>query len=282
MYDFWLSPGISHPTGNKSDIKRERLGPDIYFSHMAQVIEKTQTDAYIDFVAKYPDIKIGQRTFDKLKPFFVRPASEKDRNTCCCRYHIESNLLFKSCMKFRKSKNQSETSEVESYPVYENLGEIIDVALCPKVNGSYKKCCLDRKCTECGVGKLKFSMDETEKISSAADVEWQRYEYVNENPKGTATKRRLTLVKKVTKVGEMFDYFKTLLETFPAHQHRANWQSTQMKSLIQNLPPKHCICIHDYSENYHCVEKNEIQSNYFQRTECSLCNNNTQTCDFRI
>jgi hypothetical protein len=49
-------------------------------------------------------------------------------------------------------------------------------------------------------------MNEPEKISSAADVEWQRYEYVNENPKGTATKRRLTLVKKVTKVGEMFDY----------------------------------------------------------------------------
>ena len=129
-----LSPGISHPTGNKSDIKRERLGPNIYASHMAQVIEKTQTDAYIDFVAKYPDIKIGQRTFDKLKPFFVPPASEKDRNRCCCRYHIESNLLFKSCMKFRKSKNQSETSVVESYPVYENLGEIIDVTVCPKVS----------------------------------------------------------------------------------------------------------------------------------------------------
>jgi hypothetical protein len=170
-------------------------------------------------------------------------------------------------MKFRKSKNQLETSEVESYPVYENLGGIIDVTLCPKVNGSYEKCCLDRKC---GVGKLKFSMNETEKISFAANVEWQRYEYVNENPKGTATKRRLTLVRKVTKVGEMFDYFKTRLETCPAHQHRANWQRTQMKSLIQNLPPKHCICIHDYSENYRCVENNEMQSNYFQHTECSL------------
>ena len=118
MYDFWLSPGISHPTGNKSDIKRERLGPNIYASHMAQVIEKTQIDAYIDFVAKYPDIKIGQRTFDKLKPFFVRPASEKDRNTCCCRYHIESNLLFKSCMKFRKSKNQ--TTSVEKNEIQSN------------------------------------------------------------------------------------------------------------------------------------------------------------------
>jgi hypothetical protein len=116
VYDFWLSPGISHPTGNKPDINRERLGPNIYASHMAQVIEKTQTDVYIDFVAKYPN-KIRQKTFDKLKPFFVRPVSEKDRNTCCCRYHIESNLLLKSCMKFRKSKNQSETSEVESFPV---------------------------------------------------------------------------------------------------------------------------------------------------------------------
>jgi hypothetical protein len=56
---------------------------------------------------------------------------------------------------------------------------------------------------------------EIEVFSSPADVKWQRYEYVNENPKCTATKRRLTLVKKVTKVGEMFDYFKTLLETFP-------------------------------------------------------------------
>ena len=73
VYDFWLSPGISHPTGNKSDIKRERLGPNIYAS---QVIEKTQTDAYIDFIAQYPDIKVGRRTFDKLKPFFARPASE--------------------------------------------------------------------------------------------------------------------------------------------------------------------------------------------------------------
>jgi hypothetical protein len=49
-------------SGNKSDIKRERLAPNIYASHMAQVIEKTQIDAYIDFVAKYPDIKIGQQS----------------------------------------------------------------------------------------------------------------------------------------------------------------------------------------------------------------------------
>jgi hypothetical protein len=40
-----------HSTGNKSDIKRERLALNIYASHMAQVIEKTQIDAilHLDF-----------------------------------------------------------------------------------------------------------------------------------------------------------------------------------------------------------------------------------------
>jgi hypothetical protein len=37
---------------------------------MTQVLEKTQTEAYIDFVAKYPDIKFGQRTLDKLNSLF--------------------------------------------------------------------------------------------------------------------------------------------------------------------------------------------------------------------
>jgi hypothetical protein len=68
---------MSHPTGNKSDIKRERLGPNINASHMAQVIEKTQTDAYIDFVAKYPDIKIGQRTHLHIHIFAILRLQQK-------------------------------------------------------------------------------------------------------------------------------------------------------------------------------------------------------------
>jgi hypothetical protein len=67
-------------------------------------------------------------------------------------------------------------------------------------------------------------MDETEKVSSAADVEWQRYEYVNENPKGTATKRRLTLVKKVTKVGEI----ENNLIVFHSFQHSGSFLSNHV------------------------------------------------------
>ncbi|CAC5395273.1 unnamed protein product [Mytilus coruscus] len=68
----------------------------------------------------------------------------------------------------------------------------------------------------------------------------------------------------------MFNHFKSLLETFPAHQNRANWQSEQYKNIVQNLPTNHAVCIHDFSENYRCSDRTEIQSAYFQRTEVSI------------
>ncbi|MES9880719.1 MAG: hypothetical protein ABW185_07545, partial [Sedimenticola sp.] len=100
-------------------------------------------------------------------------------------------------------------------------------------------------------------------------VNWERYEYVNLTIKGNDL-RKLILVKKSTEPAEMFEYFKTLLQQFPAHQFRAQWQTKQMKTLIENLPIGHCVTIHDFSENYKCCAQNEIQSSYFQKLDVSL------------
>ncbi|VDI72528.1 Hypothetical predicted protein, partial [Mytilus galloprovincialis] len=43
-YNFWMKPGISRPTGNKADVKRERIGPKIYTCHQVYLLEKTQTE----------------------------------------------------------------------------------------------------------------------------------------------------------------------------------------------------------------------------------------------
>ncbi|CAC5406377.1 unnamed protein product [Mytilus coruscus] len=96
VYEYWKKSGISRPTGNKSDVKRERLGPNIYASHMIQILEKTQTEVYTDFRIENPEIKISQRSFENCKPFFVRPIRQKDRQTCCCRYHVEIKSSFKA------------------------------------------------------------------------------------------------------------------------------------------------------------------------------------------
>ena len=69
IYEFWCKPGISRPTGNKADIKRVRIGPKIYSSHMTHILEKTQTDVYLDFIGENPSIKIAQRMFERCKPY---------------------------------------------------------------------------------------------------------------------------------------------------------------------------------------------------------------------
>lgn len=63
-YEFWASPGISRPSPNKKYVLKERVAGRTYMTHEKHILEKSQTEAYMEFKDKYPDIKIGQRTFD--------------------------------------------------------------------------------------------------------------------------------------------------------------------------------------------------------------------------
>ena len=77
-------------------------------------------------------------------------------------------------------------------------------------------------------------------------------------------------MKKETTAGELFEYLKSLLETFPLHQHRAQWQNEQYKYIKTNLPEDACVCVHDFRENYQCSEKFELQSKHYSKTEATI------------
>ena len=129
--------------------------------------------------------------------------------------------------------------------------------------------CTNRQCESCRVKKVKLTPQEEDTSQFALDVKWERFEYVSIVTDGDET-RRLKIVTKISKAGEMFAYFKTLLDSFPAHQFRANWQQEQMKRTINNLPPGHVCCVHDYSENYSCRYQDQIQTLYFAQLQASI------------
>ena len=266
-YDYWAGPGVSRPTGNKKDIARERIRPNEYCEHEKQILEKTQNEVYIEFKRKYPEVKMCQRSFENCRPFFVVPARPADRNSCCCRSHVEMRMLFTECMKFRKTVLIQQPDKQRHFPVYEHLNDLISSTLCPKSDGAnyYARECCDRECETCGVHLFKLLEEEKNNDESGVNVTWQRFEYVTTNEK-----RRLQLVVKCTPPGEMFDYFKNLLVKFPSHQRRAKWQHDQMKCLIENLPFGHVCCVHDYSENYACQQQDQPQSMYFSQIQASI------------
>lgn len=272
VFEFWKSPEISRPTCNKNDVKRIRISKNNYISHMKYVLEKTQTECYSEFKSQYPEIKISQRLFEKCRPYFVSPARERHRNTCCCRYHTEIRYVFESCMKFRKNKHAmwSENDQKE-YIVFDRVTDLVATTLCPKnsESGLCEKKCIDRECRDCGVSNFKLHESEMTDDDTAPDVSWSKYEYVNLLIKGR-TLRKLMLVQKRSKPKELFQYFTEILRTYPSHSFRASWQNKQMRKLIECLPPDECVAIHDFSENYSCSEKDELQSTFFSKAECTL------------
>ena len=102
-FEFWASLGNSRPTGNKSDTKRKRLGPNEYIENEKQILEITQSKIFQDFQKKYPEIGTKQRAFENCTPFFVMPTWPEDRNSCCCPQHVEIRMLFNTCMDYRRS-----------------------------------------------------------------------------------------------------------------------------------------------------------------------------------
>ncbi|WAR06387.1 hypothetical protein MAR_021756 [Mya arenaria] len=241
IYDAWLSPNNSRPTGNKADVKRLRTGYKTYLSHPLYIMEKTQSEIYEDFKMTHSNIKISQRCFERLRPFFVQPLRPKDRNTCCCRKHVEAILLFRKCMEYNRKHDRTHLS-------YEHLTDVVQTTMCPKPANS----------------KYNQSVPDTQSVN------WEKYEYVRVKVKETIDKKKLMMVKKNTSAAKMFDYFRQLLVTYSEHQFSAHWQQEQLSTLKSSLQMNQCLVIHDFSENYRCIEKQELQSTYFGKTEVSM------------
>ena len=92
----------SRPTGDKKDLVHKRISPKQYLEHAKHVLEQTQSEAYFTFCAQHPEVVILQHKFEQLKPYFVKGARERDRQSCLCQKHEEARLVFSECVKFRK------------------------------------------------------------------------------------------------------------------------------------------------------------------------------------
>ena len=50
-----------------------------------------QMEFYLHFQAAHSEVIVGKRIFDSFQPYFVKKL--KDRNVCCCIYHVEMEEL---------------------------------------------------------------------------------------------------------------------------------------------------------------------------------------------
>lgn len=118
IFNYWTNTA-SRPTGDKKDIVKKRIGKQQYVHH-----------------ANYLNVKVKQRKFESLKPFFVKQAKERDRRSCLCRKHVETKIVFNACMKFRQGIAK-EADNNNEYPVLKTVTEAAEKTLCPEQEISY-------------------------------------------------------------------------------------------------------------------------------------------------
>ena len=200
---------------------------------------KKQTEAYLEFKAKHPEVKMGQRSFETRKPFFVVAPRSQDKITCRCRLHVETRMVFQSSLKFRRSVI-AKNGQDENCPIFEHLNDMVNKTMCPKVESNSYHCkeCVNRECDRCGVNKLELLNEEKDVSHNAPLVTWQKFEYVPlDQTQDGQEKKKLQLVKKKTTPGVMFDNLKSLLRDFSSHQFRASWQSKQIERSDRTSTP---------------------------------------------
>ena len=74
VFETWISPEVAVYSPCADDVSRERLGPNNYLFHETLIQKVTNVEAYNIFRDRYPEYAdlICQRSFDLLKPFFVK------------------------------------------------------------------------------------------------------------------------------------------------------------------------------------------------------------------
>ena len=226
------------------------------------------------------------RSFEILKPFFVKKC--KDRNVCCCKYHVELDMLREAYNTMRDAmkgvhtfisctclcsvcSDAPEDSCSAHLTKCDGVTKFWEQIVCPKGESEefHKLECLMGSCSQCGVDSLQLCPNE--EANAAFKLKWRcfSYEVVGVNDDGEPRKR-IQEVFMETSCVEFIDYLKPKLKEFVRHNFVARWQDVQCRVSMKELPADAILSHVDFAENYSFEIQNEIQSMHWHSSQIPI------------
>jgi hypothetical protein len=249
-------------------------------------------------------VSIGLRSFQQFKPYYIR--TMKDRNVCCCKAHVEMDLLKEALNKFRRHGHPTDCTcdcsicSVENHAAagspdcgpcvaskvtITSVRQWMEEAVCPKLEGQewHQRKCIFGHCENCGVHRLSWCKRELDR-EEGLSIEWEAFQYVEleepaqirrEKKKGMAESapkkvKRLRMVHKQTSLPDFKEQVLSKMETFLIHNFRSRWQSEQFKLCLRSFPKGTIVSSIDFSENYTFKSQNEIQTQHWDNRQITL------------
>jgi len=187
---------------------------------------------------------VSYSLFCRLRPFWVLPAMEKDRQTCLCAVHENTGFIANAV----KNAGLIDCSDIQVL-ASRNMCE------------SYNLRCADNECNDCNRTGVQLCRTPTE-----TQVQFWQWE------KGTKTYVRdgehheVKITAKVLKTmseGDAVDKLLSHITSFKKHWFVLQHQSKQFQENKRNIQVDECVVHVDFSENFNCRFHEEIQAVHF-------------------
>lgn len=217
----------------------------------------TVKELYNYFVAKHSEAKIKLTSFYSLKPkWCIQPGKSGTHTVCVCAIHQNVVLLCDA--------------------VNLNYKDLMSHLVCDVEN----KICMIHRCSDCpGINRLTNKLEEQFfELNADELIHFQQWQ-------STDRTQLLSLSLPLT------DFIQILTEKvdhLTSHSFIAKSQASYLRSCKDTLIPSKCLILADFSENYHFIVQDAIQSCHWSNESCTihpiviyvLCNNTIKVLSF--
>ncbi|WAR09094.1 hypothetical protein MAR_019052 [Mya arenaria] len=182
---------------------------------------------------------ISYSLFCKLRPFWIKPPTSRDRDTCQCKLH--ENLTYKL-----------ETAHSNKLINSKHINDIVKTVTCNKSLDN--KNCMYRSCLIC---KNKTVPIDTN-VDLGKQVQWKMWKN-----RRVATHARVVRETECGSLETLVTDIEKEVERAARHIYNIRHQYHSITSLKENMATNELLIHMDFSENYNCKLDSEIQSMHF-------------------
>lgn len=205
-------------------------------------------NTHLKFLAENADVELSYSMFCRMKPFWILLPSDKDRNTCLCKLHANSQYV-------------AETLYREGILSSPTLESTLSLVACD----TNRKQCMYRECSNCKDRSIVKSKFEESKMVSFFQWQTKKVEYTGSDNKTATTIRTVKELSHLSLENIVIDFDITLTQKLARHVFNIKNQYKALRILKEKLSQsnKDCIIHIDFSENYSCQYGEEIQAVHF-------------------
>jgi hypothetical protein len=118
----------TRPSSNTRDVLKHCKGSRSHGPHIKHYIDMTQTQLYEMFKVAYPELRLGQISFEKCKPWYAR--INAICNTYYCRYHVEFEYYYNTFLHIRGFLHPNHVQECSSITPPISSRDLLHTIMC--------------------------------------------------------------------------------------------------------------------------------------------------------